>query len=142
MIVNVNGVGKVKFPDNMSLDEINKVLTEAYSKSPDEMSIEKITAIVKGIVKDTVKPEPPVVPDVKVDVAPVASVPEIKVEPVVEVNTVAPDMQPIAEALMAVLSKESNITVQSPERRTVTDIDVLERDTFGNIKRIRMTEVA
>ena len=129
MIINVKGVGKVEFPDDMNLDEINKILTKAFSESK-VAGVEEITAIVRGIVGEVIKPEPAIVPDVQV-------------EPVVEVTNTAPDMQPIAEALAAVLSRpEPDITVQLPARAGIVDIEVTERDTFGNIKRLRMTEIS
>jgi len=117
MIVNVKGVGRVNFPDDMSLSEINKILKETYNdEEDDDVSLEKITAIVKGLIAENTAP--------------------------VEVITPAPDMEPIAAALLSVLSKpDKGVTLELPKKSSVTEIEVTARDNYGNIKRIRMTEV-
>ena len=124
MIINVKGIGKVDFPDSMSLEDINKVLSDMFSKEKAPTK-EEISLMVKSLIGEMVKPEPPVIPDIEI-AAP---------EPV--------DMQPIADALRAILSKPSpDIKIDIPKRASGMEIEITERDTFGNIKRLRMTEVA
>ena len=118
----------VKDLANDVIDELGDIGTLLRGQS---VSVEEITTIVKGVIGELVKPVAPIVPDINVDLV-----------PTFEVTSPAPDMQPIAEALVAVLSRpEQPINIQLPEKAGVLDIEVVERDTFGNIKRLRMTEV-
>jgi hypothetical protein len=70
---------------------------------------------------------------------------DVKVEPVIEVNTPAPDMAPIAEALREAVSKPPpNITVNVPEierEKRIFEAEITERDTRGYMKKFRFYEL-
>ena len=74
-------------------------------------------------------------------------VPEIKVEPVFEVTTPAPDMVPIAaaiEKLMSMPKQDMNITVQEPPEKASKPKKVkieVERDGRGFIQSLICTEI-
>lgn len=125
MIINVKGVGNVKFPDDMRLADINKALTDKFGKEK-PLSEKEITSIVQSIVAEAVKADPVI---------------NVKTEPKIEVNTPAVDMRPIAKALMTVMDRPEPPEKEEREESGITDIEIVERDIVGNIKRIRMTEV-
>jgi len=132
MIVNIKGIGRVNFPGGMTQDAIRKALIKNFArperdKKEELNKLETIKTIVKGVVSDVVKKET-IVPDVKVEI-----------EPVFEVTNDAPDMTPIADAIKSLERQETNIDIHIPEKPNIIDIEVTERDSRGNISRLRMT---
>ena len=102
MIVNVKGVGKIDFPEGMSLSMVKDMLT----RSTESLSEEEIVSIVKKIVEAAIMAIPPPPKEEREE--------REEGEQNVIVNTEAPDMKPIAEALLAVLDRPTpTITMET-----------------------------
>lgn len=134
MRVNVKGVGVIEFPDGVSKEKIKEFLSDKFStKKSQEEEIKALRDIIASVIKEGEFIKPPA--DINVDL-----------EPVFEVITPAPDMEPVAKAIENINIAPPSINVSPPdvhidrELRKV-EVEVTDRDTRGNIKKLMWTEL-
>lgn len=149
MLVNIKGIGQVDFPEGTSKEAIQAILTKSFSKKKEEktFSLREVELMVKGFIKEQVKPADPVVPVVKVDLEPsfemttnIDVAPIAKVLEKLEMPNI--DVSPIAEALakLELPAPEVNFTPADSEEKTIR-ITVESRTRSGAIESLLLTQV-
>ena len=131
LLVNIKGIGQVDVPEGTTKEQIQDILTKSFTKKKEEktFSLREVELMVKGFIKEQVKPADPIVPDVKI---------ENLLEPNFEV-TAPIDVTPIAKAIAklelptpAVNVNMEKLDIPAPE------VNFTMPDTKGQVIRIKV----
>jgi hypothetical protein len=129
--VNIKGIGTVTFPEGTTKEKIQSILKKSFSKKDENpFTLKEIEQMVKGFIKDEIKPAETKVPDV---------INKVDLKPTFEATMPKLDMKPIADAIKSMPEPKISITLENPNK--VIEIEVTERDTRGFIKTLMCTEV-